>query len=109
MLENIEVLCHSSRRINREKIIYIDPFKISNNYNDADIILITHTHYDHYSKEDIEKVRKANTIIFAPEEVCNELEKMGFSVGLNLFEMSSEDNQIMYSQYKLKKEFTFIL
>lgn len=29
MLENIEVLCHSSIRINKEKVIYIDPFKIN--------------------------------------------------------------------------------
>lgn len=28
MLENIQVLCHSSIRICKEKIIYIDPFKI---------------------------------------------------------------------------------
>lgn len=28
MLENIELLCHSSIRINKEKIIYIDPYKI---------------------------------------------------------------------------------
>lgn len=51
MLENIEVLCHSSIRINKEKVIYIDPFKINKNYNDADIIFITHDHYDHYSEE----------------------------------------------------------
>ena len=38
MLNNIEVLCHSSIRINKEKIIYIDPFKIDKKYNDADII-----------------------------------------------------------------------
>lgn len=51
MLENIEVLCHSSIRINKEKVIYIDPFKINKNYNDADIIFITHDHYDHFSEE----------------------------------------------------------
>ena len=28
MLENVEVLCHSSIKINKEKVIYIDPFKI---------------------------------------------------------------------------------
>ena len=28
MLENVEVLYHSSIRINKEKTIYIDPFKI---------------------------------------------------------------------------------
>ena len=67
MLENIEVLCHSSIKIKREKIIYIDPFKIDKNYNDADIIFITHDHYDHYSEEAIEKIRKENTIIVVPK------------------------------------------
>ena len=61
MLDNIEVLCHSSIRLNKEKIIYIDPFKIDKNYNDADIIFITHDHYDHYSEEDIDKVKKEDT------------------------------------------------
>lgn len=40
MLNNIEVLYHVIR-INKEKTIYIDPFKIDRNYNDADIIFIT--------------------------------------------------------------------
>ena len=56
MLDNIEVLCHSSIRISKNKVIYIDPYKIDKNYNDADIIFITHDHYDHYSEEDIDKV-----------------------------------------------------
>ena len=55
MLENIQVLYHSSIKINREKVIYIDPFKIDNEYHDADIIFITHSHFDHYSEEDIDK------------------------------------------------------
>ena len=36
MLDNIELLCHSSIRINKEKIIYIDPYKIEKKYNDAE-------------------------------------------------------------------------
>ncbi len=51
MLEGIKVLYHSSIKINKEKVIYIDPFKIDNNYNDADIIFITHDHYDHNSEQ----------------------------------------------------------
>ncbi len=78
MLENIEVLCHSSIRINKEKVIYIDPFKIDKNYNDADIIFITHDHYDHYSEEDIDKVKKEDTIIVAPEELLTKLLRKGF-------------------------------
>ena len=57
MLEYIEVLCHSSIKINKEKVIYIDPFKIDKNYNDADMIFVTHDHYDHYSEEDIDKIK----------------------------------------------------
>lgn len=67
MLENIEVLCHSSIKIHKQKVIYIDPFKIDKNYKDADIIFITHNHYDHYSEEDIDKIKKEDTIIVAPE------------------------------------------
>ena len=58
MLENIEVLCHSCIKFNKEEVIYFDPFKIEKNFKDADIIFITHGHYDHYSEEDIDKVKK---------------------------------------------------
>ena len=77
MLENIELLCHSSIRINKEKIIYIDPYKIEKDYNDADLIFVTHDHYDHYSEEDIDKVKKEDTVIIAPEELLTKLLRKG--------------------------------
>ena len=79
MLNNIEVLCHSSIRINKEKTIYIDPFKIDRNYNDADIVFITHDHYDHYSEEDIDKVINEKTIIVIPEELLTKVLKKGIN------------------------------
>ena len=78
MLENIEVLCHSSIKFYKEKVIYIDPFKIDKNYNDADIIFITHDHYDHYSEDDIDKIKKDDTVIVAPEELLTKLLRKGF-------------------------------
>lgn len=78
MLEGIDVLYHSSIKINKGKVIYIDPFKIDENYSDADIIFITHNHYDHYSPNDINKVRKEDTIIIAPEDLYEELQNMRF-------------------------------
>ena len=77
MLDKVEVLCHSSIRIDDEKIIYIDPFKINENKNDADLIFITHDHYDHYSEEDIDKVIGYNTTIIAPEGLLSKLLKKG--------------------------------
>ena len=79
MLSNIEVLCHSSIRINRGSIIYFDPFNIGKNYNDADFIFITHDHYDHYSEEDINKVRKKDTIIIAPNDLSSKLQENEFT------------------------------
>lgn len=78
MLDNIELLYHSSIKINRKKVIYIDPYKIDNDYSDADIIFITHEHYDHYSEEDIDKIKKEDTVIVIPEELLIKVLKYGF-------------------------------
>lgn len=78
MLKNVQVLCHNSIKISNEETIYIDPFIIDKNYNDADIIFITHSHYDHYSEEDIDKVIKEDTLIIIPEELYIKLLEKGF-------------------------------
>lgn len=67
MNNNVEVLYHSSIKITGSKTIYIDPYQVNKEYRDADYIFITHSHYDHFSVEDIEKIRKENTIIIVPE------------------------------------------
>ena len=79
MLEKIEVLCHSSIKITKGVIIYFDPFKIKKEYHDADLIFITHSHYDHFSPEDINKVRKEGTIIIATEDLLDKLLTLGFT------------------------------
>ncbi|RKX80088.1 MAG: MBL fold metallo-hydrolase [Spirochaetes bacterium] len=56
---------------NSGKKIFIDPFQIVSNWQ-ADIILCTHSHFDHFSKEDIEKIRKPDTIIVATGD-CEKL------------------------------------
>lgn len=78
MLENIELLCHAAIKINREKIIYFDPYKVDKEYHDADIIMITHSHYDHFSEEDIQKVRKENTKIVITEDLYERTRELGF-------------------------------
>ena len=65
----IEINCHSSIKIMKGIIIYFDPFRINEEKHDADLILITHDHYDHYSPEDIKKVIKEDTIIVAPKTI----------------------------------------
>ena len=79
MLENIKVLCHSSIKFEKGQVIYFDPYKINENYNDADVIFITHSHYDHFSEEDILKVKKETTKIVIPEDVYDKTIELGFS------------------------------
>ncbi len=55
-----------------EITIYIDPWEVTTE-DPADVIFITHAHYDHFSQDDIEKVRKDDTKIFAPNDVANDL------------------------------------
>ncbi len=79
MLEDVEVLCHSSIRFHKGRIIYFDPFKIDKNYHDADIIFITHDHYDHYSIEDINKVIKEDSVLVIPKNLLSRVVEDGFS------------------------------
>ena len=79
MLDNVKVLTHSSIKIKKNKIIYIDPFNVNEKYNDADIIFITHDHYDHYSEQDIDKVKKDNTIFIVPKSLLTKLLKKGIN------------------------------
>jgi len=59
---DIELLGHDSFKIKTEKIIYIDPYKIKSDEK-ADLILVTHEHFDHCSSEDIEKLIKDETVL----------------------------------------------
>ena len=73
MLQNITINTQSSIRIEDKRIIRFDPFRIEEDYNDADIIFITHSHYDHLSLEDLNKVRKEDTIFIIPEKEVDKL------------------------------------
>lgn len=106
MLENIKINCHSSIKICKGKTIYVDPFKIEKDKHDADVILITHDHYDHYSPEDIEKIIKEETIIVAPITV-KALSKMKDVVLVepnNIYEVNGIKIETIPS-YNINKQF----
>ena len=64
---NIEWLGHASFRLKNGKTVYIDPYEIEGGEK-ADIIFITHAHYDHCSIADIKKIVNPETIIVAPPD-----------------------------------------
>ncbi len=70
--ENIRLFTQNSIRIGSDAgIIYIDPFRMNEEPHDADYILITHDHYDHFSPEDIRKICKESSIMVVPEKMEN--------------------------------------
>lgn len=68
-MQEITVNTQSSIKIKDCKTLYFDPFKIKEEIHDADFIFLTHSHYDHFSKEDILKVQKKNTCFIVPLEM----------------------------------------
>lgn len=82
MIGNIEVFIQNSIRIrSRVGVIYIDPFQMKEEPKDANFVLITHDHYDHFSPEDIGKVSKADTILVVPEKMAAKAREVSGMVG----------------------------
>lgn len=55
--------------------IFIDPFRVSDSIKEkADLILVTHAHFDHWSTKDIDKVSKSTTTIIAAP-LCEGIER----------------------------------
>lgn len=68
-LNHVTVNTQSSIRIEGSQVLYFDPFEIKSVSQDADIIFITHDHYDHFDPPSIAKIKKEDTILIAPESV----------------------------------------
>lgn len=111
MLENVQLLTHSSIRIAKDKIIYIDPYKIKKQYNDANLVFCTHSHFDHFSIEDIKKVITENTKIITVEGTREKLLDIGFKaeeiivVKPNMKYSIDEVKFNTISAYNIKKDF----
>jgi L-ascorbate metabolism protein UlaG (beta-lactamase superfamily) len=71
------------RIVSGEKTIYVDPYKISKSQhkrNDADLVLISHDHFDHMSLEDLAHVVNSNTTIVCASECAGKLRGVGKEV-----------------------------
>jgi L-ascorbate metabolism protein UlaG (beta-lactamase superfamily) len=73
----LQWLGHASFKIcHEDTVIYIDPWKFKDSPKDASYVLVSHSHYDHYSQEDIAKVSGAETKLVGSADVIDK-EKTG--------------------------------
>ena len=68
-------LGHDGFRIQNGQVIYIDPFQIEGGPK-ADIVLVSHEHFDHCSVDDLKKIAGPNTTIVAHAQSKAELSKL---------------------------------
>ena len=79
-IKGIEIkwLGHSGFLISNEAgmRIAIDPYNVSGNAGKADLILITHSHYDHCSIKDVTELAKKGTIVIIPADAQSKVTKI---------------------------------
>ncbi len=70
---NIQWLGHASFKIKAgDKDVYIDPYVLKD-AEKADLVLVTHDHYDHCDAGKIEKISKEDTIIITTKQCADKL------------------------------------
>jgi L-ascorbate metabolism protein UlaG (beta-lactamase superfamily) len=74
MIDRIQWLGHGSFIIQGPPLIYINPWQVSRNVFHADVILVGHSHYDHFSLADIDKLHGPDTHIISNDAVASEIE-----------------------------------
>lgn len=74
MRPSIEWLGHDSFRLgDGHTVVYVDPWKLKGSQPKANLILITHDHFDHFSADDIANLTKDGTVVVAPPPVAKQL------------------------------------
>ena len=102
-MKEITINTQSSIKIDH---IYFDPFKIENETHDAELIFITHSHYDHFDIDSINKIKNDNTIIIIPDDdnIKSKLDNYNVVLPNNTYEFNNITVDTIPS-YNVNKKF----
>lgn len=82
LIDALDWLGHAAFRITVGRaFVYIDPYRVSDDSPPADLILITHGHYDHFSPQDVERLTKKDTWLVGPAAVAERVSGQVHRIG----------------------------
>jgi L-ascorbate metabolism protein UlaG (beta-lactamase superfamily) len=82
LIDAIDWLGHASFRITVGRAtVYIDPYRVAEDVPPADLILITHGHYDHFSPQDVERLSGRDTWLVGPAAVAERVSGQVHRIG----------------------------
>jgi L-ascorbate metabolism protein UlaG (beta-lactamase superfamily) len=76
--------------IKNSKVIYIDPYNIKEDSSKADLILITHSHYDHCSVQDMNKIIQEGTKIVVTADAQSKITRFEMPIRMEVIEAGQE-------------------
>lgn len=78
-LSPLRLITHSCARLESTGgfVVYVDPYDMPTAPHDADAVLVTHDHFDHFSPEDIAKVAKASSELVVPVSLADQAADLG--------------------------------
>ena len=82
--------CFFIKNLKDNKVLYIDPYNLREDLEKADIIFITHSHYDHCSVEDLNKVVKPGTMIFMSADSQSKITRLKVDIKMHIIEPNKE-------------------
>ncbi len=86
----VEWLGHAGFRIKNSQVIYIDPYQIADGAEKADLILLTHSHYDHCSVADLQKIVKEGTKIVMTADCQSKVMRFESPIKIEIVEPEKE-------------------
>lgn len=91
-IDGVEIkwLGHAGFLIKNSKVIYIDPYNIKEDSEKADLILITHSHYDHCSVADMNKIIKEGTKIVVTADCQSKITRFDIPIRIEVVEPEQE-------------------